>query len=98
MCFGNADTGHPYDFAVVDGRPVPAKHQHVHQLYSRPQEIVMASDGYPMLFATLGQSEARLQELNSIDPLCFRENKSTKGLSPGLNSFDDRAYIRFVAE
>jgi hypothetical protein len=98
QCFGNADTGHPYDFAVIDGTPVPRKHRHVHRLDSLPQEIVIASDGYPILLATLDQSEAYLRDLNANDPLCFRENKSTKGLSPGLNSFDDRTYIRFLAE
>jgi hypothetical protein len=97
-CFGNADTGHPYDFAVIDGTPVPRKHRHVQRLSSLPQEIVIASDGYPVLFSTLGQSEAYLRDVNARDPLCFRENKGTKGLSSGLNSFDDRAYIRFVAE
>ena len=61
-------------------------------------EIVLASDGYPELFATLAQSEAHLQTVNAKDPLCFRENKGTKGIAPQNDSFDDRAYIRFVAQ
>ena len=95
-CFGNTDAGSPYDFALIDGTTVPKSHRHVHALGASPGEIVLASDGYPELFATLAQSEARLQEINAKDPLCFRENKATKGIASGFLSFDDRAYIRFT--
>lgn len=97
-CFGNTDEGSPYDFALIDGTTIPESHRHVHALDAAPGEIVLASDGYPELLETLEKSEARLQEINAKDPLCFRENKSTKGIAPGFHSFDDRAYIRFVTE
>lgn len=57
--------------------------------------LVLASDGYPVLKETLAESEAVLRELMEKDPLCFRENKGTKGLVKGNDSFDDRTYIRF---
>ena len=97
-CFGNVDQGHPYDYALIDGSEIPAGHRHVYRLDALPQEIILASDGYPELFATLAQSEAHLQTVNAKDPLCFRENKGTKGIAPQNDSFDDRAYIRFVAQ
>ena len=59
-------------------------------------EVVLASDGYPVLFPTLDASEAYLNMLIKEDPLCYKLFKSTKGLAPGCNSFDDRTYIRFT--
>jgi len=61
-------------------------------------EIVLASDGYPELFATLSESEARLDELVRLDPLCYKIFKSTKGLMKDCKHFDDRCYIRFRVE
>jgi hypothetical protein len=61
-------------------------------------EIVLASDGYPELFGTLEESEARLNELIRLDPLCYKIYKSTKGLMDKCTHFDDRSYIRFIVE
>ncbi|SEI90084.1 hypothetical protein SAMN02910453_1647 [Lachnospiraceae bacterium A10] len=60
-------------------------------------EIVLATDGYPILKATLEESEAELKRLLVEDPLCMRGNQSTKGLVTGSNSFDDRTYWRGIA-
>jgi len=61
-------------------------------------EIVLASDGYPELFTTLSESEARLKELIRLDPLCYKIYKSTKGLMDNCTRFDDCSYIRFKVE
>jgi len=61
-------------------------------------EVVLASDGYPELFGTLAESEARLNELIRLDPLCYKIYKSTKGLMDRATHFDDRSYIRFRVE
>lgn len=61
-------------------------------------EIVLASDGYPELFGTLEESEARLNELIRVDPLCYKFYKSTKGLMDNCTHFDDRTYVRFKVE
>ena len=61
-------------------------------------EVVLASDGYPELFGTLAESEARLNELIRLDPLCYKIYKSTKGLMNNCTHFDDRSYIRFRVE
>ncbi len=58
-------------------------------------EVVLASDGYPVLYRTLEESEYHLQEMLRNDPLCYREYKSTKGLSKDNSFVDDRSYIRF---
>ena len=57
--------------------------------------IVLASDGYPVLEGTLEQSEAELRNILSNDSMCFRIYRSTKGVSKGNESFDDRVYCRF---
>lgn len=59
-------------------------------------EIVLASDGYPILKNTLSESEKELKRILSEDPLCYKENCSTKGIKKGNVSFDDRTYVKFM--
>lgn len=82
-------------FAVIDGFPIPQDMIKVIAINSDDKEIVLASDGYPFLAATLSESEKRLKEQMSHDPLNIMAFKATKGTVPGNLSFDDRAYIRF---
>ena len=62
---------------------------------STPNEVVLASDGYPFLKPTLAASEAALVHLIAHDPQCIHDFIATKGLVAGNKSFDDRTYIRF---
>ena len=62
---------------------------------SSPNEVVLASDGYPFLEPTLAASEAALVHLIAHDPQCIHDFIATKGLVAGNKSFDDRTYIRF---
>lgn len=82
-------------YSVVDGFPVDEQHVRVIPLDFRPWEIVLASDGYPFLCPTLAESEERLARQRRDDPLNIGTFKATKAFTPGNNSFDDRAYIRF---
>ena len=59
-------------------------------------QVVLASDGYPVLKDTLAESEKSLDELLQKDPQCLWENRGTKGLVKGNQSFDDRTYVRFA--
>lgn len=63
---------------------------------SEGSEIILASDGYPLLCQTLIESEQIRANLQKKDPLCFRDNKATKGIQKGNISFDDRTYCRFI--
>ena len=63
---------------------------------SSPNEVVLASDGYPFLKPTLAASEASLAEQIANDPQNIRSFIATKGIVEGNKSFDDRTYIRFV--
>lgn len=58
------------------------------------KELVLATDGYPILKNTLNESENELTNILNSDPLCFKKFKSTKGFYNNLNSFDDRTYIK----
>lgn len=82
------------DYAVIDGFSVPMekiKILHVNE----NDEIVLASDGYPILKSSLDESEKALTDILQQDPLCYLHFKATKGWMLGNKSFDDRAYIRF---
>ena len=84
-------------YSVVDGFRIPEHLVPVVTLGFQPQEIVLASDGYPFLCPTLEESEARLRRQHETDPLNIGDFKATKGFAPGNLSFDDRTYIRFTA-
>lgn len=62
-----------------------------------PNEVVLASDGYPFLMPTLAASEVALAEQIANDPQNIRSFIATKGIVEGNKSFDDRTYIRFLA-
>ena len=63
---------------------------------SSPNEVVLASDGYPFLKPTLAASEAALAEQIANDPQNIHSFIATNGIVEGNKSFDDRTYIRFV--
>lgn len=92
--FQNKPEAGEFWFAAIDGFPVPAEGIHVERLPDEETEVVLATDGYPMLKPTLAESEAAVQRLIVEDPLCFRTHTSVKGIAPGDRSFDDRAYVR----
>lgn len=82
-------------YSVIDGFPIARQHVRVIPLDFRPWEIVLASDGYPVLCPTLAESEQRLKQQREQDPLNICTFQATKAFHPDFNSFDDRAYIRF---
>ena len=83
-------------YAVVDGFPIPRQKVKVIPLDFSPWTIVLASDGYPFLKPTLSASEEALEEQRRRDPLNITTFKATKAFRRGMNSFDDRSYIRFT--
>ena len=90
--FQNSLEKNEYTYGVIDGFKVPEREIKVIKL-SHPTSVILASDGYPLLFDTLAESENYLKKMLINDPLCIREFKSTKGLKPGNVSFDDRAFL-----
>lgn len=93
----NSSYNCPFTYYVLDGISEEApRHTVVIPIEEKTTEIVLASDGYPALYPTLEQTEAYLTYILEIDPLCYREFRSTKGLVKGNVSFDDRAYVRLA--
>ncbi|MGW4945846.1 hypothetical protein ACWEOZ_30175 [Actinoplanes sp. NPDC004185] len=88
------NTTGPYGFAAIDGRPVPPSLIVVHDVPRHVEELVLASDGYPVILPTLAETEARLAELLAEDPHCIGPLCGTKGVMAGQTSFDDRSYLR----
>ena len=81
-------------YSVIDGFPIDRRHVRIIPLDFRPWEIVLASDGYPVLCPTLSESEQRLQQQREEDPLNIGTFQATKAFHPDFNSFDDRSYVR----
>ena len=84
-----------FGYTVANGNGFYPKHIKEYDVKSG-DVVVFATDGYPKLFDTLKESEEYLQNILQSDPRCIKEFKSTKGLEQGNNSFDDRAYVKFV--
>lgn len=94
--FQNTRGGTVFDYEVLDGfftDDLPIK---ITSIPADTKEIVLASDGYPALMPSLSDSEAALAKILADDPLLFRVYRSPKGHMHGTNSYDDRAYVRFV--
>lgn len=81
-------------FSVVDGTEIAMEHVRVIPAHGA-HEIVLATDGYPHLMPTLGESERELQRIIEEDPLMTGRYKATKAVMEGNLSFDDRCYVRF---
>lgn len=90
-----ANQDRPYGYDVLDGFAIHSHHVSVYPVPPQTQ-VVLASDGYPVLKDTLAESEKSLDELLQKDPQCLWENRGTKGLVKGNQSFDDRTYVRFA--
>ena len=87
--------GQNVEYAVVDGFDIPQDKVRIIAVGESASEIVLASDGYPLLMPTLEASEQALQVQMATDPLNIGRFKATKAFLAGNNSFDDRSYIRF---
>ena len=87
----------PYCYPVLNGKGIEESLIREYPVYNGTS-VILCSDGYPMVCATLEESERVLKELLSEDPLLIGNNKlnfmSTKGCKPDEESFDDRAWVR----
>ena len=84
----------PYGYGAISGTEVPEKFIEVIKVPDDAREVVLASDGYPQVYASLRESEAWLARVLEQDPLLTELHLAAKGWRPGAASFDDRAYIR----
>lgn len=82
-----------FGYPVLNGMGMESSMMQVYKV-NEGDEVILASDGYPELGASLEESEALLSQIMEEDPMCFRRYRSTKGLKEGNVSFDDRAFCK----
>ena len=92
--FANDDSTE-YGYSIFNGHPIPDSLIRKICLSEGEHEIILTSDGYPMVEKTLDESEKTLDRILREDPACYVQIHSTKGLAAGQSSFDDRTYVRF---
>lgn len=88
------DTTSEFSYSIIDNAHTP--NQITVLPVPKGSELVMATDGYPVLKGTLADSEAALEAALQEDPLCYKLYPSTKGLGKDQLSFDDRTYLRLI--
>lgn len=84
----------PFGYDVIDGGNINVNHIKIYAV-QKNDCVVMATDGYPRLFASIEETEDYLQKALKTDPMCIDILRSTKGISQGNVSFDDRTYVSF---
>lgn len=85
----------PYGYPVLNGQEIHFNHLIKYEV-KKGDEVVLASDGYPLIKPTLKESERYLNDILKKDPLCINKFVTTKGLKKGYKSYDDRTYVRFI--
>lgn len=93
MLFANTDR--PFGYDVISGGAIRAENVKVYEVKTG-DHIVLASDGYPVLFDTLTECEQYLRDALREDRACVRKLRGTKGVGPDKESYDDRSFISFV--
>lgn len=83
-----------FGYGVMNGDDIPEEYIEIIPA-ADAHEIVLASDGYPVLRMTHTDSEQALQDILRDDPLLYKIYPATKGMQAGQVSFDDRSYVRF---
>ena len=94
----DASSYNPFAYSVIDGTSINMSHILIIPIPQNINEIILASDGYPLLFNTLKDTENHLQEMLLTDPLCIDQNMQTKGIMQNGHSFDDRTFLRFTID
>ena len=92
--FQNSKGDNPFLYAVIDGFPIDEGMIKTIHVPPHIHEVVLASDGYPVVCDTLDATEKELQRLLRTDLLCYSENRCTKGVMAGADSYDDRTFLR----
>lgn len=90
-----ANSSSRFGYNVINGTPFSDDKITIHKV-NDGDTVVLASDGYPFLYTSLDECEKELEKTIKENPLCDKLYKSTKGILSDNNSFDDRAFIKFI--
>lgn len=91
------NSSHRFSFGVIDGNYVRPEDIEVTPLGLGDHEIVLTSDGYPIVLPTLKDTELALAEILKRDPLLIDEYPQIRARNEG-GSFDDRSFIRLAVQ
>ncbi|TVQ83416.1 MAG: hypothetical protein EA357_05720 [Micavibrio sp.] len=87
----------PYGFGALDGRPVPGRFI---EIIAVPPgaEIIITSDGYPVVKSSLAESEASLAEILQNDPLLISDYPQPRAAIPKDKGYgyDDRSWLKIL--
>ncbi|TNG97080.1 hypothetical protein FHQ28_06775 [Pasteurellaceae bacterium USgator11] len=94
----NPDAPEAFQFWAIDGFNIPPEQLRVWQFDKKPRVIELVSDGYEEYpaNAVIADYETALESALKNDPMRVK-NPSTKGISKGNYSFDDRAVLIYRA-
>lgn len=95
LYFSNNSLAGEYAFSVMDGFCDNFENLIIENV-EEGSSIVLASDGYPRLEASLEESELFIEKIKKEDPLCIDFYKAGAGFTNGKSAIDDRAYIKFI--
>lgn len=90
----NVDAYGDYFYAAWTGQPIPRQLLTAVDVPPDARELVLATDGYPVLEPTWEASEAALRRELAADPLRIGPHGGPKAHAPGAESFDDRTFVR----
>lgn len=93
--FANQAVPHYLSYGIVNGTYIPDFYIYTYEIPANV-EVVLASDGYLGPEGTLVEAEEELARTLKKDPLLINKHKGFRP-APAGGSFDDRAWIRFVA-
>ncbi len=82
-----------WGFGVMNGEDIPERFIEIIDVPTG-SDVIITSDGYPIVKDTLEASEAALRKLLVEDPLLIGTHPQPKGIKPGLDSFDDRSWLK----
>lgn len=85
-----------FSYSVLDGFFTASSARRCIPVARTASELILGSDGYPILERTLAETETSLKRMLEEDPLMYRLHRSTKGVDRGNRSYDDRAYLRLA--
>lgn len=81
-------------YPVFDGTEVPAEGVRIEPVGPDVTSVILATDGYPILASSYEESEAARRRILADDPLMIGAHRACKAHAPGLDSFDDRAFLQ----
>ncbi|MBA2956568.1 hypothetical protein GON03_00865 [Nocardioides sp. MAH-18] len=89
----NVDGQGDYFYAAWNGLPIPRHLLTSVEVPLDARELILATDGYPVLAPTWEETELALQRELADDPLRIGPYGGPKALAPGADSFDDRSFV-----